>query len=422
MGLPAWRDRVEEGERAIQEAGGTLVGVWVTLGRYDVVEVFEAPDDEIALEIVDEAPALRRRPHRDAARVHPRGGRGDHPQALIRAKCFAHFARGEVVVLRRARAVVAAPSPRAWIAACTNAPTAAFAPALDRPTSDKVETAARRTAPGGRRLGTPQALAGGRPHAGGDGAATTGRATRTSSPSVDIRDDGGSRRRALCGAQHHVPRLKRATASLGGSFFGDFVQPLADLAPCRRRGRRGAAAARGSRVRRRARRAASCGSGSRPHSSSRPASVIRPRSTRPATAESAATPRIRAMSGREHGPSRRRSRASPARAGEVALRRPLEEARARVRGLARGAERPAAGDVLEHDAAAALAVALARRGRARPRRARDSSSAASASSCTGSGAEATTSSASSVRASWSSGLPANQAERRFHATVLSSRS
>jgi uncharacterized protein with GYD domain len=51
-GLPAWRDRVEDGERLIEEAGGTLVGVWVTLGRYDVVEVFEAPDDETALEIV----------------------------------------------------------------------------------------------------------------------------------------------------------------------------------------------------------------------------------------------------------------------------------------------------------------------------------------------------------------------------------
>jgi uncharacterized protein with GYD domain len=51
-GLPAWRDRVEDGERLIEEAGGKLVGVWVTLGRYDVVEVFEAPDDETALEIV----------------------------------------------------------------------------------------------------------------------------------------------------------------------------------------------------------------------------------------------------------------------------------------------------------------------------------------------------------------------------------
>jgi len=51
-GLPAWRDRVEDGERLIEEAGGQLVGVWVTLGRYDVVEVFEAPDDAVALEIV----------------------------------------------------------------------------------------------------------------------------------------------------------------------------------------------------------------------------------------------------------------------------------------------------------------------------------------------------------------------------------
>jgi uncharacterized protein with GYD domain len=52
MGLPAWRERVEEGERTIEELGGKLVGVWVTLGRYDVVEVFEAPDDESALEII----------------------------------------------------------------------------------------------------------------------------------------------------------------------------------------------------------------------------------------------------------------------------------------------------------------------------------------------------------------------------------
>jgi len=51
-GLPAWRDRVEDGEREITEAGGRLVGVWVTLGRYDVVEIFEAPDDETAFEIV----------------------------------------------------------------------------------------------------------------------------------------------------------------------------------------------------------------------------------------------------------------------------------------------------------------------------------------------------------------------------------
>jgi uncharacterized protein with GYD domain len=52
MGLPAWRERVEEGERTIEEAGGRLTGVYVTLGRYDVVEIFEAPDDETAMEIL----------------------------------------------------------------------------------------------------------------------------------------------------------------------------------------------------------------------------------------------------------------------------------------------------------------------------------------------------------------------------------
>jgi uncharacterized protein with GYD domain len=51
-GLPAWRERVEDGQRIIEDAGGTLVGVYVTLGRYDVVEIFEAPDDELAVEIL----------------------------------------------------------------------------------------------------------------------------------------------------------------------------------------------------------------------------------------------------------------------------------------------------------------------------------------------------------------------------------
>jgi len=44
--------RVEEGERIIEEAGGKLTGVYVTLGRYDVVEIFEAPDDDTAVEIL----------------------------------------------------------------------------------------------------------------------------------------------------------------------------------------------------------------------------------------------------------------------------------------------------------------------------------------------------------------------------------
>jgi uncharacterized protein with GYD domain len=51
-GLPGWRERVEEGERIIEEAGGRLIGVYVTLGRYDVVEIFDAPDDEVAIEIL----------------------------------------------------------------------------------------------------------------------------------------------------------------------------------------------------------------------------------------------------------------------------------------------------------------------------------------------------------------------------------
>lgn len=51
-GLPGWRERVEEGERIIREAGGKLVGVYVTLGRYDVVEIFDAPTDELAVEIL----------------------------------------------------------------------------------------------------------------------------------------------------------------------------------------------------------------------------------------------------------------------------------------------------------------------------------------------------------------------------------
>jgi uncharacterized protein with GYD domain len=51
-GLPGWRERLEEGEQIISAAGGKLVGVYVTLGRYDVVEIFEAPDDDVAMEIL----------------------------------------------------------------------------------------------------------------------------------------------------------------------------------------------------------------------------------------------------------------------------------------------------------------------------------------------------------------------------------
>lgn len=53
-GIPAWRDRVEEAEQAIEARGGKLLDAYVTLGRYDVVELFEAPDDETAYQILIE--------------------------------------------------------------------------------------------------------------------------------------------------------------------------------------------------------------------------------------------------------------------------------------------------------------------------------------------------------------------------------
>jgi uncharacterized protein with GYD domain len=51
-GLPAWRDRVDESDAVIKGRGGKLIDVYVTLGRYDVVEIFEAPNDETAYGIV----------------------------------------------------------------------------------------------------------------------------------------------------------------------------------------------------------------------------------------------------------------------------------------------------------------------------------------------------------------------------------
>jgi uncharacterized protein with GYD domain len=53
-GIPAWRDRVEEAELAIKERGGKLLDAYVTLGRYDVCEIFEAPNDETAYQILIE--------------------------------------------------------------------------------------------------------------------------------------------------------------------------------------------------------------------------------------------------------------------------------------------------------------------------------------------------------------------------------
>ena len=70
-GLPAWRDRVEESDAVIKERGGKLIDVYVTLGRYDVVEIFEAPNDETASS--SSWPA-RNRAHGDSPRLHARRG------------------------------------------------------------------------------------------------------------------------------------------------------------------------------------------------------------------------------------------------------------------------------------------------------------------------------------------------------------
>lgn len=50
--LPAWRDRLEENERVMEERGVRLIDAYVTLGRYDVVEIFEAPDDQAAAQVL----------------------------------------------------------------------------------------------------------------------------------------------------------------------------------------------------------------------------------------------------------------------------------------------------------------------------------------------------------------------------------
>ncbi len=51
-GMPGWRDRLEEGERMIEQRGGRRLGAYVTLGRFDLVEIFEAPDDETAYQCI----------------------------------------------------------------------------------------------------------------------------------------------------------------------------------------------------------------------------------------------------------------------------------------------------------------------------------------------------------------------------------
>jgi uncharacterized protein with GYD domain len=78
-GLPAWRDRLEEGERVISQRGGKLIDVYVTLGRYDVVEIFEAPDDATAARILVELSA-----HGNVTTETLRAFTRDEAEAIVR--------------------------------------------------------------------------------------------------------------------------------------------------------------------------------------------------------------------------------------------------------------------------------------------------------------------------------------------------
>jgi len=41
-------NRAKAAEQSLQAVGGRKIGIWWTLGQYDIVFIFEAPDDETA--------------------------------------------------------------------------------------------------------------------------------------------------------------------------------------------------------------------------------------------------------------------------------------------------------------------------------------------------------------------------------------
>ena len=45
-------NRAKAVEQALQSAGGQKIGIWWTLGQYDAVFVYEAPDDETATRLL----------------------------------------------------------------------------------------------------------------------------------------------------------------------------------------------------------------------------------------------------------------------------------------------------------------------------------------------------------------------------------
>lgn len=40
-------ERIEENIRALEKAGGRMIGIYSTMGQYDFVAVVEAPDDDV---------------------------------------------------------------------------------------------------------------------------------------------------------------------------------------------------------------------------------------------------------------------------------------------------------------------------------------------------------------------------------------
>ncbi len=44
--------RVDDAKKAFEAAGGKLAGIYLTMGRYDLVAIIEAPTDEVAATVL----------------------------------------------------------------------------------------------------------------------------------------------------------------------------------------------------------------------------------------------------------------------------------------------------------------------------------------------------------------------------------
>ena len=50
--------RAKDAEKLVQSMGGRIIGCWWTMGQYDEVVIFEAPDDETATRFIASAVKL----------------------------------------------------------------------------------------------------------------------------------------------------------------------------------------------------------------------------------------------------------------------------------------------------------------------------------------------------------------------------